>query len=456
MTGLMPLGDTIAAIATPPGNGAIGIIRISGPNAKSLFGKFWAGSVPSNAFKPKQIYVGNIKDLKTGAVLDHVLVFFMNAPWSSTGEDVIEIQAHGGQRLMEVLLEIVLNAGARLAQPGEFTRRAFLNGRLDLAQAEAVGDLIQASSETALRMAARQLEGSLSETVQKLRNDLMVLRAQMEAMIDFPEDEDVQGLYSDEILGRVDHVATRIRKLLTTYEEGRPLREGVRVALVGKPNVGKSSLFNALLNENRAIIHPAPGTTRDLVEEVLELDGLMVRFIDTAGIRQIYEDVEAEGIRRTHERLTQVDLVLAVFDLSRPWDAEDDRVLECVSGTRYLLIGNKCDLTRVHSRTGLRPVAAKENLGIEELRSEIRSLFMHPKRTEESSGPVLSRLRHKVSLEHGLQSLGDVARACREGQPLEVLSSELSIAMDRLGEITGEVTNDEILGEIFSKFCIGK
>jgi tRNA modification GTPase len=458
--------DTIVAISTPPGNGAIGIIRLSGPTALVLFGKLWHGKVPVGKFEPRRIYSGHIKSLG-GSLLDQALVFFMKAPSSYTGEDLIEVQGHGGQRLMEILLENFVVAGARLAEPGEFTKRAFLNGRIDLAQAEAVTDLIQASSSKAAELAERQLEGRLSEFVGKLRNDLKVMRAQMEAMIDFPEDGDIQDLRSNihaEVSERTGTIASQIRSLLETYEEGRSFREGVRVAIIGKPNAGKSSLFNALLKEDRAIVHPTPGTTRDLIEEILDLSGLPVRFIDTAGIRRGEESIEAEGIRRTRERVKQADLALVVLDSSRPIDAQDEMVFESVSGRPAFYLYNKIDLPPFFSGEVLKkkfgtpvfPVSAKEGTGISDLKTAIYSHFVKRSGQGEDSDLILTNLRHKVALQKGIEALAKVREGCEEKRSLEFLVADLSIAMNFLGEITGEVTNEEILGEIFSKFCIGK
>jgi tRNA modification GTPase len=458
--------ETIVAISTPPGNGAIGIIRLSGPDAFSILAKVWEGKVPVQEFESRRIYTGHINGLR-GGTLDQVLVFLMKAPSSYTGEDLIEIQGHGGQRLMELLLENLVAAGARPAEPGEFTKRAFLNGRIDLAQAEAVADLISASSAKAAELAGRQLEGRLSKFVGKLRNELKVMRAQMEAMIDFPEDGDIQDLkinIHEEIQERTGAIAGQIRDLVETYEEGRSFREGVHVAIVGKPNAGKSSLFNALLKEDRAIVHPTPGTTRDLIEEILDLNGLPVRFIDTAGIRQGEESIESEGIRRTRERLKQADLVLAVIDSSRPLDEQDAMVFEAVQGKEVFYLYNKIDLPPFFSEEVLKkkfgvsvfPISAKEGAGIGELKKGIYSHFIKRSAEDKGSDLVLTNLRHRIALQKGLDALAKIREGCDERRSLEFLAADLSIAMNFLGEVTGEVTNDEILGEIFSKFCIGK
>lgn len=452
----MPVQDTIAAISTPPGNGAIGIIRLSGPQAIPILARIWGGRVGVREFEARHVYLGHINNLEDRTPIDQVIVFLMKAPSSYTGEDLVEIQGHGGQVLLEAILKNLIASGARMAEPGEFTKMAFLNGRIDLAQAEAVADLIQAASAKGAALAARQLEGNLSRYVAKLRNDLKVMRAQMEAMIDFPEDEDVQGLRHDEATERIGVVQANICKLLTTYEEGRSFREGVRVAIVGKPNVGKSSLFNALLREDRAIVHSSPGTTRDLIEEVLDLNGLLVRFIDTAGLREGSEAVESEGIQRTKGRLRQADLVLAVFDSSRPMDAEDEDVLELVRNQSTFYLYNKIDLPPLLQVEGIQffHISAKEGTGIDALKQGIVSHFIKDRLA--GSDLLLTNLRHRTALQKGLDCLASVRGGCAEKRSLELLVADLSEAMNFLGEVTGEVTSDEILGEIFSKFCIGK
>ncbi len=448
--------DTIAAISTAQGNGAIGIIRLSGPESLQILSKVWMGRVVPSEFEPCKVYTGHIKKSNDSSLLDQVVVFYRKAPDSYTGEDLVEVQGHGGRKILELLLTEFIAAGARMAEPGEFTKRAFLNGKIDLAQAEAVSEMITASNEQSLIWASRQLEGRLSEYVTYLRNDLKVMKAQLEAMIDFPEDEDVQGLHYFEVVDRVDRISNQIQKLLSTYKEGRLLREGIRVAIVGKPNVGKSSLFNALLQENRAIVHPTPGTTRDLIEESLDLNGILVRFIDTAGLRQGHEEIESEGIRRTHERLKQSDIVLAVIDGSRPLDKEDELVFESLKSlvipVFYIL--NKSDLPSKTSLDFALSISAKQGLGLEELKQKILGYFI--KKTSLTSDLVLTNLRHHIALEKGLQVLGRVKQASLEKLSLEFLVADLTVAMNHLGEITGEVTYDEILGEIFSKFCIGK
>ena len=458
--------DTITAIATPPGNGAIGIIRLSGPESISILNTLWNGK-PLKDVASGQSTLGTLIDPVSQKALDQVLVLIFHNPHSYTGEDIVEIHAHGGHLLLNHILSVLLRAGARPAEPGEFTKRAFLNGKMDLIQAESVADLISASSDQAAQMAEKYLQGALSDTIKKMRNEMKVLRAQMEAMIDFPEDEDVQGLYYEEIDDRISRVSTKIKSLLSTYEEGRRMREGVRVAIIGKPNVGKSSLFNALLQENRAIVHATPGTTRDLIEECLVLNGLTVRFIDTAGIRDIHESVESEGIRRAQEKLSVADLVLIVLDSSRPLDNEDEKVFSIIreleNKTSIFLIFNKADLPLLldvqnSSLPLIKPIkiSAKSGNGIEILKQNISQHFQNNHAANTHDGLVITHTRHRIALEKALQSLSKLKESSQNKLSLEFLVSDLNILTDQLGEMTGEITNDEILGEIFSSFCIGK
>ncbi len=451
--------ETIVAVSTPPGVGAIGIIRLSGTKALTILEGVWEGDPTPYSFEPRRIYVGGIR--RENHSVDRVIAFWMKAPHSYTGEDLVEVHGHGGRRLMELLLETFVKAGARPAQPGEFTRRAFLNGRIDLVQAEAVADLISACGSAAVREAGRQLEGCLSRHVGQIRNNLKVLRAQMEAMIDFPEDEDVQVLHDDETIERIDGLLGDVARLASTYEEGRWLRDGVKIAIVGKPNAGKSSLFNALVGDDRAIVHHTPGTTRDLIEERLDWNGLAVRFIDTAGLHASADLVESEGIRRTRGRLAQADLVLAVFDGSLPFSSEDAMVLEAIGERPVLFIVNKKDLPQRFDRAALPAdtppllLSALTGDGVSNLKGAIIDRFLRREGGNDET-PLLTNLRHKVALDKGGTALGRVREGCAGRRSLELIAADLKQATDALGEITGEVTTDEILSEIFSRFCIGK
>ncbi|MBI1909707.1 MAG: tRNA uridine-5-carboxymethylaminomethyl(34) synthesis GTPase MnmE [Deltaproteobacteria bacterium] len=472
------LDDTIAAIATPPGFGGIGILRVSGEKAISIADTVWQSSQKLSKILPRQLVTGQIFS-------DTVLAVVMKAPHSYTGEDVVEFHCHGSPVLLQSILAVLFKEGARPAEPGEFTQRAFLNGKLDLTQAEAVADLIESETEKSAELAARQLSGALSLVVGKLRNDMSVLRAQIEAMIDFPEDEDVHGLYSEEIQGRLKDLKRRIRTLLSSYEEGRKFREGVRVVICGRPNVGKSSLLNALLQEDRAIVHVTPGTTRDLIEETINLRGLPVRLVDTAGIhgtggegrapsraervstagrnpRQdpsiVNDPVESEGIRRSWQQVRSADLILFLVDASVPFGSEDVALYEKIADKKPLVIFNKKDLSPSPVPPPLTPVlsiSAKNHEGIEELKGLLYGrLIGSPSMT--SSEILLTNSRHKDCLQKALVGLERVEEAVQARMSLEFLAADLLIATNHLSEITGEITNDEILGEIFARFCIGK
>ena len=461
---LIPPEDTIVAISTPMGSGAIGVIRLSGPQAKSILEMVWQGKVAVSDFVPSRVYDGVICGGEN--FLDQVLVFWRKTPYSYTGEDIVEVQAHGGRVILDGILSRLVKSGARMAEPGEFTKRAFLNGKMDLVQAEAVADLIHASSLKAVALANRQKEGYLSEDIQVLRNEVKVIKAQIEARIDFPEDEDVQGLDYGEVIERSERIREKVIKLVKSYKEGRILREGLRVALVGKPNVGKSSFFNALLDQDRSIVHMTPGTTRDLVEESIDLKGLIVRFIDTAGIRSSDSPIEVEGIQRTRQRAQQADLILVLLDASVSLDQEDAQVFELVRGKEVIYLYNKIDLKPAFSMDNLRkridassatifPVSAKEKMGLEPFKDFLVSHFMREE-VFENQDPILMNRRHCLVLERGNEALQNVVKCCEEKRSLDLLASDLQLVLQTLEEMTGEITNEEVLSEIFSKFCIGK
>ncbi len=472
--------DTIVAIATPPGEGGVGILRISGPEAVSIVSPLWRGKPSFDRFESHKLYHGPIVDPKTSQPLDQVLVVRMNTPHSYTGEEVVEIQAHGGPVLLETILQVLLKEGGRLAHPGEFTERAFLNGRLDLTQAEGVADLIGAQSELAQQLASQQLAGGLATAVGKIRNDLKVMRAQVEAMINFPEDEDVCVLRYDEVAIRVGVLANQIQKWLATFAEGRRRREGLRVVLAGRPNVGKSSLLNALTAEERAIVHAEAGTTRDVVETFLYLNGLLVRLFDTAGLREGGAEVESEGIRRSWQQIKECDLVLFVVDGSVPATPEDREQYEAICEHEHMVLLNKSDLIDDGScrgenlpsavpRSGVTGrkasprhpspkqellISAKTGNGLEALKAALFEFALPHGRASDQL--YLANQRHKVCLEKTREALSCVIKSAQEEAGLELVAADLLVAANHLGEITGEITHDEILGEIFSRFCLGK
>lgn len=461
----MNAGDTICAIATPPGEGGIGIIRISGEKAVEIASRVFAGAGGRTVrdFPTHTLHHGELRTPDGGTRIDEVLVAVMKAPRSYTCEDVVELQCHGGPLVLRLGLEALIRSGARLAEPGEFTKRAFLNGRLDLAQAEAVMDLISARSETGLRVALEQLRGSLSEELGRLREGLVRLLVEVEAGIDF-SDEDVTFISAQGLTDGVTAVRERIAHLIRTAEEGRIVREGITAALVGRPNVGKSSLLNALAKADRAIVTPIPGTTRDVLEEFVNVRGIPIRLLDTAGLRDTVDVVEREGVRRSHDALTRAELVLAVLDGSEPLADEDRRLLELVQGKTTVLVINKTDLPSCLDQRDLKGLveagrivwaSATGGVGLEELRDAIRDTVLK-QGLEPSEGVLITHLRHRGALERARASLDQVLLSVERRMAAEFVAVDLRAAINALGEIIGETTTDDILDRIFNSFCIGK
>jgi tRNA modification GTPase len=456
--------DTIAAISTPVGQGGIGIVRISGPEAlpiaDSIFRPRRTDGNVSSADTFTMLY-GEAIDPVPGSVIDEVIISVMRGPHSYTREDVVEINCHGGMITVRKILEAVLFRGARLAAPGEFTKRAFLNGRISLPQAEAVMDLINARTDESRRIAADQVKGRLSEKLGEIRDSLLEICAFAEAYIDFP-DEEIEIHSNEEIAGRLKAISQGISKLSGTFEEARFFREGLSVAIVGRPNVGKSSLLNAFLNRDRAIVTEIPGTTRDLLEESLNINGLPLRIMDTAGIRDADEGIEKEGIKRSLDAIENADCILAVFDGSDSVKQDDLELLERLKDKNAVIVINKSDLP---SKISLQDeqLAGKLQIristftgeGLEELKSWIFSSNLR-NWDEEREGIVVTNVRQKLYLDNASSALDRAMKALLEKQPLEIFSIELRDSLESIGEITGVITNEMILDKIFSGFCIGK
>jgi len=436
-----PVGqDTIAAIATPPGRGGIGVVRISGPKVPEI-SSLVVGSLPA----PREARFARFRNAR-GEEIDQGLALYFPAPHSYTGEAVLELQGHGGPVVMQTLLRACLDAGARLADPGEYTRRAFLNGRLDLAQAEAVADLIEASSEQAARAALRSLSGEFSAAVQALASRLVELRALTEAMLDFPEEE-VDVVHRTDAAFRLGNVGKALDEVLARSREGSLLRSGIHVVLAGRPNVGKSSLLNRLAGEERAIVTPIAGTTRDALREPIQIEGVPLTLVDTAGLRESADEVERLGVERTRRELALADLVLVVEEAG----AAPRSLPPIATQAERILVYNKLDLAPRFARPqGALAVSAKTGQGLEELRSAILAAAGWSATGE---SVFLARERHLRALEKARAHL-DAAR--RELERWEVFAEELRLAHTALGTITGEFTSDDLLGEIFGRFCIGK
>ncbi|MBI5638951.1 MAG: tRNA uridine-5-carboxymethylaminomethyl(34) synthesis GTPase MnmE [Nitrospirae bacterium] len=455
--------DTIAAISTPIGQGGIGIVRVSGSGAIELVSRIFRprNNISLSEARPFSIVYGHMAEPISGAIVDEVLVSVMRSPHSYTREDVVEINSHGGMVSVKKVLELVLAQGARLADPGEFTKRAFLNGRINLTQAEAVADLISARTEEGLRLAMQQLRGELSLRLQGIRQSLIEIAAHAEAYLDFPEDEIEPG-ECRQLQEDIEKIRKDIEHLSATFQEARFFREGLSVAIVGRPNVGKSSLLNALLKKDRAIVTDIPGTTRDLIEEGLNLEGLPVRIIDTAGIRLSDEAVEREGIKRSLGAMEDADFIIALLDGSEDIKDEDILLLDRIKNRNALIAINKADLPCKISLDNIASygkqylyMSAATGEGLAELiKAVVASNLKNWK--EEREGVVVTNLRHKIALDLAGAALKRAAGILGSNQPLEIFSLEMRDALDSIGEITGVVTTDDILNKIFSDFCIGK
>lgn len=460
--------DTIAAVSTPPGEGGIGIVRLSGKDAVRIVDRIFVSSRNNRlpGVHSHTILHGIIQDPSILERIDEVLVTFMKAPRTYTREDVVEINCHGGMVPLRRILGLVIDGGARVAEPGEFTRRAFLNGRIDLSQAEAVIDVIRAKTEQAERMALQQLEGRLSAEITTLRDSVTELCALVEAYIDFPE-EDVTVPEKAGVVGSIQSVEVRLSALSRSFDEGRLYREGASMAIVGKPNVGKSSLLNALLKKDRAIVTDLPGTTRDIIEEGLNISGLPVRIMDTAGIREAHDLAEAEGVKRSLDAIEGADIVLAVFDAGKPLDHADRQVIERVRNKRTITVINKWDImtpefdcgdTELNTHPCVK-ISAIKGEGLDDLKEKIVNALLSKRSAtgqEAAADLLITNIRHKQLVDSALASLGQARTTLETGEPLEVTALFLRESLNSLGEIIGAVTTDDILDRIFAEFCIGK
>lgn len=443
--------DTIAAIATAPGEGAIAVIRISGQRAFDIAEHIFSRSIKN--FKTHTAHYGNI--LKAdGTILDGVLLLVMKGPNSYTGEDSVEISCHGGQLVTRRVLERIFEAGARPAQPGEFSLRAYLNGKIDLAQAEAVQELIAAKSELALENAEKQLEGALSAKIKTFQKDLTEVAAILEAWVDFPE-EGLEFATMEEIIAKLESICLQMEKLQSTFHDGKALHDGLSLCLLGSPNVGKSSLMNALLGKDRAIVTEIAGTTRDLLEEDLRLGQLHFKLIDTAGIRDTTEIVEKEGIRRSQKAMQEADLILLLLDASRPMDQTDRELTQIAPKEKTIIIWNKIDIQKPAEAISAVQISAKEKIGLEELKAAIEKIIW--KKGPPSKEEVLiTKLRHHQALTNAIHACRSVIDGLKSGISAEFVAADTRAALGELGKIIGTNVTEDILTSIFSKFCLGK
>ena len=455
--------DTIAAAATAMGSAGIGIIRISGTDAFAVLEKVFRPKNEKKVMSEQPGYTVHYGMAVDGEqVLDEVLVMLMRGPHSYTAEDTAEIDCHGGRLVMQKILEAVLKNGARAAEPGEFTKRAFLNGRMDLSQAEAVMDLIQSKNEMALKSSLAQLKGNVRQEIEKLRAQILYEMAFVEAALDDPEHISLDG-YSEELLEKMRGIAAEVERLLKSSESGRMLKEGIKTVILGKPNAGKSSLLNVLLGEERAIVTEIAGTTRDVLEEQLQLGEVSLQLLDTAGIRSTEDVVEQIGVERARKQAEDADLILYVADSSRGLDESDEEILKLLEGKKALVLLNKSDLDPVitpqimRERTGhpVLVISAKEGAGIQELEEKIRSLFFRGE-VDFNDEVLITNLRQKQALMDASKSLSMVIESIENGMPEDFFTIDLKDAYTSLGFIIGEEIGDDLANEIFGKFCMGK
>ncbi|MDD6172172.1 MAG: tRNA uridine-5-carboxymethylaminomethyl(34) synthesis GTPase MnmE [Ligilactobacillus ruminis] len=455
--------DTIAAISTPPGEGAISIVRMSGEEAVAIAQKVFSGKDLTQA-KSHTINYGHIVDPKTHEEIDEVMVSLMLAPKTFTREDVVEINCHGGIVATNRILQLLLVNGARLAEPGEFTKRAFLHGRIDLTQAESVMDLIRAKTDRSMKIALNQLDGNLSHLIDSLRKDILDVLAQVEVNIDYPEYDDVEEMTTKLLKEKAIEIKQRIEQLLKTASQGKIMREGLATALVGRPNVGKSSLLNHLLHEDKAIVTDVAGTTRDVIEEYVNVSGVPLKLIDTAGIRETDDKVEKIGVERSKKAIEQSDLVLLVLNAAESLTKEDFELIRLTNDKKRIIILNKTDLEERLDRkelakiSGNAPVYATsilKNEGVEALEEAISKLFFNGIENSQST-VMVTNARHIALLKKAQNSLDSVLEGISSGMPVDLVQIDMTEAWNLLGEITGESYEDELLDQLFSQFCLGK
>lgn len=457
--------DTISAIVTAPGEAGVGIVRVSGPLAQNVGEALFCSASGRKLAELPSHYAsyGKVVNPVDGAMVDEVLLLVMRAPHSYTREDVVEIQCHGSHVSLRRILALTLSCGARLAEPGEFTKRAFLNGRLDLTQAEAVMDVIRAKTEASLRLAVRHLEGGLAAAIRAERERLLALIAHIEALLDYPE-EDIEEVSARQAAEGAALSAVALQRLLDTADQGKVLREGLATVILGKPNVGKSSLLNALVRTQRAIVTDVPGTTRDVIEEYVNLRGVPLRIIDTAGIRETEDIVEKLGVERSRQMLEEADLVLVLLDTSRPLSTEDKEVLTLLGAQKSLVLLNKSDLPPLWGEEEIRTLAPQQQVlrislaaasGLKELEEAIVQQ-VYCGAASQGEGLLAVNVRQEALLQQAVRHLQEVGVAAAAGMPLDCLSIDLRAAWTLLGEITGDTVGEDMITEIFSRFCIGK
>lgn len=455
--------DTICGIATPLGEGGISIIRVSGSDSLKIINKIFKGKNDCDILDMKSYTMryGHICDINSKFEIDEVIISYMKGPRSFTAEDVVEVNCHGGVVSTGRVLEEIIKAGARIAEPGEFTKRAFLNGRIDLSQAEAVMDIIRAKTDLSMKSAVMQSSGALSKEIGKIREYILNTLALIEYSVDFTEDDEEPD---ETIPIRVQEQLTvaikDMNKLLEGANEGRIIRDGLKLAIIGKPNVGKSSLLNCLLKEKRAIVTDIPGTTRDIIEEFISLDGIPVKITDTAGIRETEDEVEKIGVERSREKIDEADLIVLMLDSSRPLEIEDREIIDKVKDKKYVVLMNKNDLEKKISDEDIKDlknviyISAKTGFGIDELKEKVKELFFNGEVDSESM--IISNNRHKQALYRALENCQEALDRVKSNEYLDLISIYVTSALKALGEITGSELEEDLINKIFSEFCVGK
>ncbi|EJS00154.1 MULTISPECIES: tRNA uridine-5-carboxymethylaminomethyl(34) synthesis GTPase MnmE [Bacillus] len=455
--------DTIAAISTALGEGAIAIVRVSGDDAIEKVDRIFKGKDLTQV-SSHTIHYGHIVDLDTNQVIEEVMVSIMRAPRTFTRENIVEINCHGGLVSVNKVLQLILAQGVRLAEPGEFTKRAFLNGRIDLSQAEAVMDLIRAKTDRAMNVAINQMEGRLSKLIGHLRQEILETLAHIEVNIDYPEYDDVEEMTHNILIEKATHVRAEIAKILETSKQGKILREGISTAIIGRPNVGKSSLLNSLVQEKKAIVTDIAGTTRDVIEEYVNVRGVPLKLIDTAGIRETEDIVERIGVERSKEMMSQADLVLIVVNYSEALTNEDEDLFRAVQGKDFIVIVNKTDLPQeidmervTDLAVGNRIITTSliEEQGIDELEKAIADLFFEGT-IDSADMTYVSNARHIGLLTQAGRTINDAIEAIENGVPIDMVQIDLTRAWEILGEITGDTVHESLIDQLFSQFCLGK
>lgn len=456
--------DTITSISTPMGEGAIGIVRLSGPEAVEIGDKLYKGKKKLKDVPSHTINYGHIIDPETDEVVEEVMISVLRAPKTFTREDIIEINCHGGILTINRILELTMTHGARMAEPGEYTKRAFLNGRIDLSQAEAVMDFIRSKTDRASKVAMNQIEGRLSDLIKRQRQSILEILAQVEVNIDYPEYDDVEDATTEFLLAQSKKIKNEINQLLETGTQGKIMREGLSTVIVGKPNVGKSSMLNNLIQDNKAIVTEVAGTTRDVLEEYVNVRGVPLRLVDTAGIRDTEDIVEKIGVERSRKALSEADLILFVLNNNEPLTEEDRTLYEVIKNEDAIVIVNKTDLERrldieeVKTMIGDTPLIQTSMLkqeGIDELELQIRDLFFGGE-VQNQDMTYVSNSRHISLLKQARQTIQDAIDAAESGVPMDMVQIDLTRTWEILGEIIGETASDELIDQLFSQFCLGK